>query len=261
MFELNFRTTTVEEITKAYLSEGCVLLRNFVDTESIPNLQAVLGDLYKEIEGPHVYAADFTERGLPPPHAYLFSTKHDALLRSVYGNFAFGVYWGTSSRQIDTTDSLAPGWQSPLKPHVDAFYHDMPFTVNFWVPFVNCGVDAPGLGVVCADFGTVAKYCGYDGREGPPEHGKWNFSYFKQEMWDLANGQPHAVERFHSTFENRIWLPTYNRGDAMMMSNWTLHFTHATPEMQMKRRQSMELRFLGEARLVEILSEHGIVHV
>jgi hypothetical protein len=42
-----------------------------------------------------------------------------------------------------------------------------------------------------------------------------------------------------------------------MLSNWTLHQTHATPVM-MKTREYMELRFWPAASLNDILREHGI---
>jgi hypothetical protein len=43
----------------------------------------------------------------------------------------------------------------------------------------------------------------------------------------------------------------------MMLSNWTLHLTHATPEMS-KTRENLELRFWSSASLEDILHEHGI---
>ena len=42
-------------------------------------------------------------------------------------------------------------------------------------------------------------------------------------------------------FSGRILTPAFRPGDAMMMSNWTLHQSHATP-----------------ATLQDILQEHGI---
>jgi len=31
----------------------------------------------------------------------------------------------------------------PLTPHLDAFVNTLEFTVNFWIPFQICGIDAP----------------------------------------------------------------------------------------------------------------------
>jgi hypothetical protein len=43
----------------------------------------------------------------------------------------------------------------------------------------------------------------------------------------------------------------------MMLSNWTLHLTHATPRMP-KTRKNIELRFCSAASLEDILREHGV---
>jgi hypothetical protein len=262
MSEFDFDSAVIDEITSAFLRQGCVLLHSFVEVGALSELQRVLGTLYDEIKDPHIYAHDFTRRGLPPPHMYLFRDKHEALLRAVYQQCSFEVYWGTHSRRIDAGTMMggqaAQTWMPPLGPHLDAFYHELSFTVNFWVPFMACGADAPSLGVVRLDPVNAAAYSGYDGRTGPAEPGRWNFGYFKPAMWNMAFGDRDALAQFYSTFANRIWLPIYRLGDAMMISNWTLHFTYATPEMPLRRRENIELRFIGKAQLPEILSVHGI---
>jgi hypothetical protein len=58
-------------------------------------------------------------------------------------------------------------------------------------------------------------------------------------------------------FSGRILTPAFRPGDAMMMSNWTLHQTHATPATT-KTRENVELRFWSAASLQHILQEHGI---
>ena len=58
-------------------------------------------------------------------------------------------------------------------------------------------------------------------------------------------------------FSGRIATPTFKPGDAMMISNWTLHLTHSTPEMP-KTRENVELRFWSAASLEDILREHGV---
>jgi hypothetical protein len=44
---------------------------------------------------------------------------------------------------------------------------------------------------------------------------------------------------------------------AAMLSNWTLHQTHAPPAM-VKTTENIELRFWSAASLEDVLHEHGI---
>jgi hypothetical protein len=53
-------------------------------------------------------------------------------------------------------------------------------------------------------------------------------------------------------------MPAFQPGDTMILSNWTLHQTHATPSMA-KTRENMELRFCSSASLQDILREHDIL--
>jgi hypothetical protein len=68
---------------------------------------------------------------------------------------------------------------------------------------------------------------------------------------------PAVIAEMHERFHDRIRTPSFAPGDAMMLSNWTLHLTHATPAMT-KTRENLELRFWSSASLDEILREHGI---
>jgi hypothetical protein len=68
---------------------------------------------------------------------------------------------------------------------------------------------------------------------------------------------PAAIAEMRERFDDCIRTPSFAPGDAMMLSNWTLHLTHATPEMS-KTRENLELRFWSSASLEDILHEHGI---
>ena len=144
-------------------------------------------------------------------------------------------------------------------PHLDAFVHAPRFTVNFWIPFQECGIDAPGLGVVQAPFADVLSFAGYqDGAkvwDDPAPMG--NYTYFRPEMKALhRNHDPDRLPKCASVFPVASPTPAFMPGDAMMLSNWTLHQTHATPSM-VKTRENVELRFWSAASLGDILREHG----
>src|SRR5262249_2783011 len=151
----------------------------------------------------------------------------------------------TTSRRVSRVGEhlQASQWQSPLPPHIDACFHPLQFTVNLWTPFVACGVDAPALGVACVTIPEVMEYAGFRPSGGARERDD-NFADFDPAMYEMWMKDATRVERFYAAFGERVWRPQYNPGDAMMMSNWTLHFTHATPDMR-GRRGNVELRFIA----------------
>jgi hypothetical protein len=151
------------------------------------------------------------------------------------------------TRRIDPAPTET-GWQLPLEPHLDAFVHNFRFTVNFWVPFDECGRKSPSLGVVRASFAEAREFTGYDGRpqhNGPPP--VWNFPNFAK--------APIQFDDLRAAFGERVWTPEYRFGDAMMLSNWTLHFTHSAPGM-INRRGNVELRFISAASLEKMSARH-----
>jgi hypothetical protein len=257
MAEVDFESSSTDQILGAYWKDGCVLLRHFVRLEKLTKLIALVAKLYEEIESVHVFPSDLKERGLPHFHEYLFAEKHYEILARLFGHGQYYVNNCTATRKVDNAQAHGQ-WQAPLGPHLDAFFHPFSFTVNFWVPFRACGVDAPSLGVVRAPFAEAAARAGYDGGSEPyGDHGEWNFARFSPEMFEWAtSGGPVKVERMRAVFGERVWTPAYNLGDAMMLSNWTFHFTHVTTAMD-QRRGSIELRFSSEQSLREIAEKHA----
>ena len=257
MAEVDFESSSTERIIDAYWADGCVLLRNFVRLETLAKLIALVSKLYEEIESVHVFPSDLKERGLLDFHEYLFVEKHYELLERLFGHDGYYVNNCTATRRVDSARAEGQ-WQAPLGPHLDAFFHPFAFTVNFWVPFRACGLDAPSLGVVRMPFADAAVRAGYDGGSEPyGDHGEWNFARFSPEMFEWAtSGGPAKVERLGAVFGERVWMPAYSLGDAMMLSNWTFHFTHVTAAMD-QRRGNIELRFSSEHSLSQITEEHA----
>jgi hypothetical protein len=257
--EADFATTSVADIVSHYIKNGgSILLRNFADPSSLLELRDVLDNVYDEVKGVHVFDHHLAERGLPDILDYIFSKKHQELLGFLYKGYTPQVY-RTSARRVEPegVDHVDRTWQQPLGPHLDATLHNFAFTLQFWVPLQPCGVDAPSLGVVCTDFDDVLQFGGYDGS--PPARGragKWNYASFNALTREISGKSPNAMEVFRSHFADRIWTPSYNLGDAMMLSNWTYHFSHSAPSMQ-QRRRNVELRFMSSASLQQIREAHA----
>jgi len=259
MREVDFPTVGPDEITSAFLHQGCVLLRNFVNTATLARAYDLMVKAYEQVEQTHVYPHHLRELGLPMYSDILFTQRHHDLLRAVFGAHGYDISDHTASRRIGIVFT-APQWVRPLTPHLDAFLNSLEFTVNFWIPFQECGVSAPSLGVILAPFREVVSFTGYqNGEQVWDDPNKLMlFSRFKPEMMALCRfSDPAAVAEMRERFCDRIWTPSFVPGDAMMLSNWTLHFTHATPSMA-KNRENLELRFRSSASLDDILRDHGI---
>jgi hypothetical protein len=244
MAELDFRSASIGEIGAAFRSDGCVLLRHFIALDDLNALRRAL-DGVMPTGAIHFSDLEMTARGGRHFFEYVFGEKHRSLVDSIVGPH-YRVSRNTVTRRIDST-SDGDGYQQPLTPHLDAFFHRFAWTVNFWIPFRVCGRDAPSLGVVRAPVAEAQAFTGYDGkrrRGGAPP--RWNFANFSNSSF--------AVEDLRAKFGERVWTPEYALGDAMLLSNWTLHFTHSAPEMT-EQRGNVELRFAAQASLGEALSE------
>jgi hypothetical protein len=245
----NFKIASIDQILHFYRQNGCVLLRNFVSRNKLSALSDHTAKLYNEINSALIFSSDLRNRNLQQFHEEIFAQKHYDLLQGILGK-KYCVSEDTASRRIDRQYDITPSptWQAPLGPHLDAFFHSFIFTVNFWVPFQDCGIDAPSLGVVRATFDEMVAYTGYDG--GPDDGFEGNvdfpaarnFACFHPDMKKLAFAMEPGRDLLRPLFGDRVWTPEYRLGDAMMLSNWTLHFTHA-PESARHRRSSIELRF------------------
>jgi hypothetical protein len=258
--EVDFRTADRGEIVSMLLRQGSVLLRNFVDAAALDHVHDLTTRAYETVVSYHVHPNDLRALGMPMFSDILFSQRHFDLLRAVFGDRDYEISDETAARRIAQVRE-PPHWLPPLAPHLDAFVHAPQFTVNFWIPFRDCGIDAPALGVVQAPFGDIVSYTGYgNGAElwvDPEPLAK--YTQFRREMKALHRlRDPALAAEMRERFNGKIFTPAYKRGDAMMLSNWTLHFTHATAAMT-NSRESLELRFWSQASLDDILGEHGIL--
>lgn len=263
--EFDFSTTSSAEIIDSYLQDGCVLLRNFVAPDRLIDLKRTLQSVYEGLQNVHVYGQHLQERGLPDLHEWVLSDRHYDLLDRLFDGFKTKVE-STQARRMASSDAnpIDGVWQMPLAPHLDAFFHPIRFTLNFWMPLQDCGETSPCLGVVCTDFDDIVDFVGYHDDSpiylpGP----ELNFGRFNDLARRMFLGEEDAVSAFRSRYNDRIWIPNYRLGDAMMLSNWTLHFTHARPGMN-ETRENIELRFVsdkgdgsGYASLRDVLENRG----
>jgi hypothetical protein len=250
--EVDFRSASYDEILDQYFRNGCVVLRRFADHARLDRLINMVNEYYDKWGGLHIHPCDLRDRGLPQFYEVLFEARHEELLSRVFGKH-YHMSEETGSRRIDPASKQG---QPPLGPHMDACFHRLAFTVNFWVPFLDCGGDVPSLGTVRASFEEMAQYSGYDGGKEVSEGwntGWLNFARFSPPMLTLARAAVPGAALLRGSFGDRVWTPTFSVGDAMMLSNWTLHFTHAV-EGTDRRRGNVELRFLSDLSMPQVVA-------
>ena len=253
--DFDFETTSLEEIAEAFFKNGCVLLRGFAKKERLAPLIPTLRDLYDKLGQVHVFERDMLAHNEPRLSSFVFDAKHTELLNTVFGETHYEISdHATHARRVSAPNAN-DGWQAPLGYHLDAGFHTLSFTVNFWIPFCECGEDAPSLAVVQSPIQDMLAYSEFDGREQKNEGvGKWMFGHFKPVIGRAANGERAANVEIVDHFGEKVWCPNYNFGDAMMISNYTMHGTHVTADMK-RSRESMELRFTGHAPAAKVIND------
>lgn len=259
--KVDFRAAELDAIVSQLLHQGSVSLANFVDTAALARAYDLMVRTYDsgKVERKHVHPEHLRDQGLPMFSDILFTPRHHDLLNTLFCDREYQISSYTASRRVAFA-TKPPHWGLPLAPHLDAFLNSVDFTVNFWIPFQACGIEAPSLGVILAPFEEIVAYTGYqDGAIvwDDPEHFK-QLPRFRPAMKAMCrDSDPAAIAEMYEQFGDRISTPIFVPGDAMMLTNWTLHFTHTTPEMT-KTRENLELRFTLPASLDEMLRAHGI---
>jgi ectoine hydroxylase-related dioxygenase (phytanoyl-CoA dioxygenase family) len=106
------------------------------------------------------------------------------------------------------------------------------YSINFWVPLVDCGVDAPGLQLVPGPFEPLQKLLKHDWQT--------NFVDHEREL---------EMQEFYSTERDggKRFIPHLRKGDVIVFHNWIVHGSYSTPQMT-KPRTSFELRFNAPER-------------
>jgi SAM-dependent methyltransferase len=255
--QLDFCSSPVTEVVEKFLRNGSVLLHNFAENSALLRMKKDIDQLYRQIKDVHVHDHQMTERGFRDISDYIFTDKHRQLADCLFGKLQYRTQaLARRTHPVGLSDEFGGAWQRPLSPRIDAFYHPMTFSVTLWVPLQECGRGTPRLGVVCTPFADVLDFVGYRdaGRVSLPAP-EFNLARFNPLSRKLFEGNAAAVDTFRARYADRLWTPNYKLGDAMLLSNWTLHFTDAQPSMY-RRCEDIEIRLMGQETLEQTLQRH-----
>jgi hypothetical protein len=230
---------TAEGLLEAFMKYGCAVVRQMVSIQALQELEAAIAVAYSVQTRPgfHVYDPDIASASGGR------ITGYEIVDTSLLRGFLTLVYQGQTYRRNAVNARRSQGvegdetWQEPLGLHLDSHFHPFPFTVNFWVPFQECGVEAPGLQLLPLAYEETRAYAGYTGaihRDGQ----RWNRGYFKADYFDADT----VVKDFG---ENALLRPVMKPGDLVVSSNWIIHGTYRTPQMR-NGRTNVEVRFIGD---------------
>jgi hypothetical protein len=149
-----------------------------------------------------------------------------SLAQTLLGPEVAASPFGHSRRLTMDSARHCNGWFAPkIGWHADAQYHSPNrFTLNFWVPLDECGVDAPGLELIPLSLSASREVLNYPQRMLVPER------------------LPDALAA--AGLLDKSIKPEMRVGDVLVFSNWTIHQTHVTPNMT-GDRASFELRLVG----------------
>lgn len=189
--------------------------------------------LYERLGRHHIEPRDLGALGELPLHETILEAWHRALLDAFLGEWV--VSESTATRRIGPDDLTH---MRPLRPHIDAFFHRMETTVNFWTPLQPCGDgNTPGLAVWGVSPSHMVFKTSFD-PAGRDEQSDWNFRHFAPRWLALCRGDdsPWFATEFGAGYEPRLEV-----GDAIALTNWTLHATGSGDPAA--RRSNVELRF------------------
>jgi hypothetical protein len=233
---------TPETLHQTFLKFGCAVVRGGVDREVQRTIRAAVDVAYQGTSDAHVYDKDISKASEGRLSGW--ELVDTALLQNFLALTFSGQEWRRAyiaARRIQGVRDN-PDWQRPLELHLDSQFHGFDFTVNFWVPFDRCGVDAPSLQLIPLSYQKTREYSQYTGellREGEPYY----FGYFRSDIVDPSA----AIEAFGPECFLR---PAMEPGDVIVSSNWIIHGSHRTPDME-KGRMNAELRFIGSKLDIE----------
>ncbi len=229
---------TPETLRAAYIAHGCAVVRGAIDLATITRLREATSEIYARTKAIHVHDPDISEatQGRLSGFDLIAHPKLKRFLDLVFVGQRYGRESATARRIMGGKPQK--DWQPPLELHVDSFFHEFWFTVNFWVPFDECGMEAPGLQLLPIDYRATRRYAGFSRAPVYPyRDGVENSRYFP--------GDVLTVDRIRRDFgADALLRPAMKPGDVIVSSNWIVHGSHQTADMA-KGRASMELRFIG----------------
>lgn len=246
--EFDFNFSDFAAIGREVFTAGCALVRGFLDEDRVGRVRELIAEAHaRRPPSYHIFDHDLAADGVGGFAQHCLDHRAYRLLDQLFRGASYEPDINTNSRRV-TPSSPDEMWMPAISPHLDAAVHHFHFTINFWVALDECGADAPGILAVRAPFKEVLEFTGFKPEVGEPQGAKgvFNFPAFAEITKALARPQEplhsSALAQFQRQFAGRIWTPQMLAGDAMVLTNWTLHGTHFAPGMT-KRRESVELRF------------------
>jgi len=234
----NVAAWTPQTLRAAYVAHGCAVVRGAIDGATIARVREATEAIYARTRAIHVHEPDIAEETQGRLSGF------DLIAHPTLRRFLDLVFVGQRYARESATARRIAGrtpredWQPPLELHVDSFFHEFWFTVNFWVPSDAVGFESPGLQLLPINYRDTRRYAGFS-RQPAYEYrdDTDNSRHFPAEALTLA--------RLRRDFgEDCLFHPALDPGDVIVSSNWIVHGSYRTPEMA-KGRSSMELRFIG----------------
>jgi hypothetical protein len=168
---------TVAGLHRTFLDHGCAVVRDVIPIARLAATRDAISAAYEKTADPHVHDPDI--RSISGGKLSGFELVDLPLLKGFLGRIFRGRYWkehSVSARRVQGTE-LDQQWQRPLDLHLDCQVHSFLFTVNFWIPFDECGVHAPSVQLVPISYKETRAYAGYTGTQLRSD-GQWNEGYF-----------------------------------------------------------------------------------
>lgn len=252
--EISFPGSSNQEIVEALFANSFVLLKSFVDRETLAEMRELL-----PAEGSSEDAMLIAKVGNRNLDDWVFGSRHRELLADIAAGFPVVRIGGMCIRRMRAPSAPMATKSNPIAPHIDGIFTGMGFVANFWIPLQDCGQDAPSLSVFDLSFDEVCEFLGCDkdlATDRAP--GGIDTSHFRPEIHQIFTGvKGDATDQFRRDFRDRIWHPPFQAGDCMLITNWTIHETYSAAGMT-KPRDAMELRFrIGES-LATMLEAHNL---
>jgi hypothetical protein len=228
---------TPDALHDVFVKYGCAVVRQAVPENLLFEIKNGIDLAYSRKDDLHVYDKDIAKA--TDGRLTGFEAAETPLLQEFLGLVFRGQNYKrahVTARRIQGTE-LQQEWQKPLDLHLDCQFHSFNFTVNFWMPFENCGVDAPSVQFIPIDYQSTRRYSGFNGAL--QRHGQnWQFGYFPAGVFEF--------DRVVANFGNDAFFrPVMAPGDVIVASNWIIHGSYRTPTMKFGRT-SMEVRFIGD---------------
>jgi len=256
-----YRSTLPHEFRKALLRDGAVMLRGAADPELLDEIHRQLDRFFAEYG--KIQSSDF-ERNMasddPNERDFWQQLKlghvYDRTFKPFSGISYFDVIrsnglWDLVARAFHespltesattncrrmTMDDLPRFYDRPLEFHVDAqIFGVHQLSINFWTPLMACGVHAPGVKIIQLGVQETKEYLEFNeaGHE-PAEGDQWHMSKFRCHKMTLPVLQANGLLE-------RVQLPSFDKGDILAFTNFTMHGSHFVPSMT-EPRTSIEIR-------------------